>query len=82
MTYPNHIPADVEAKIKELIPEARLARRQHEPTDPKVLASKELTEIFCKLRQDKCPISVIARAADMTYHSVSARIKQGEQESD
>lgn len=69
------IPTPYTTRIEELAPEARLARRQHLPTDPKVVASKELTEIFKKLREDGCSISAMAKAAGMTYHSVAARIK-------
>lgn len=69
------IPVDDLTRIEEIAPEARLARRQHSATDPKVLASKELTAIFKRLRNEGCSISNMAKAADMTYHSVAARIK-------
>lgn len=69
------IPADAEARIAELAPEARLARRQHGPDNSKVLASKELSAIFSALYDQGCSISHMAKAANMTYHSVSARIK-------
>lgn len=69
------IPADDEARIAELAPLARLARRQHSYKDPKVQASKELTLIFKRLREAGCSINNMAKAASMTYHSVSARIK-------
>ena len=71
------IPADDEARIRELAPLARLARRQHGPEDIKVQASKELSLLFKLLYEEKgCSIANIAAAADMTYHSVSARIKK------
>lgn len=69
------IPAPYLTRIEELAPEARLARRQHGPTDPKVVASKELTTLFKHLREEGYAISSMASAADMTYHSVAARIK-------
>lgn len=80
MTHSAPIPPDAAMKIKMLAPEARLARRQHQENDPKVEASKELTDIFCQLRKEGCTISEIAKAAEMTYHSVSARVKRGENE--
>ena len=69
------ISSDDRLRIEQLAPDARLARRQHSHTSPKVQASKELTEIFKRLRQDGCSISDMGKAAGMTYHSVSARIK-------
>ena len=72
------IPSPYVARILELAPEARLARRQHAPEDPKVVASKELTVLFKKLREEGYAISAMANAAQMTYHSVSARIKSSE----
>lgn len=69
------IPPDAEARIQEIAPEARLARRQHGPDSPKVLASKELSAIFASLYDQGCSITHMAKAAGMTYHSVSARIK-------
>lgn len=80
MTRSVPIPPDAVLRIKTLAPQARLARRQHRDNDPKVEASKELTVLFCKLRGEGCTISEIAKAADMTYHSVSARVKRGEKE--
>lgn len=80
MTRSVPIPPDAVVRIKTLAPQARLARRQHRDSDPKVEASKELTVLFCNLRQEGCTISEIAKAAEMTYHSVSARVKRGEKE--
>lgn len=71
------VPPDAAARILEIAPDARLARRQHQPSDPKVLASQELSTIFIALHDQGCSISEIAKAAQMTYHSVSARIKNG-----
>ena len=76
MTRSAPIPPDAAIRISELTPEARLARRQHSVTDPKVAASKELTLLFKELYESGCTIPEIARSAGMTYHSVSARIKQ------
>lgn len=69
------IPADAASRIAELVPQARLARRQHQKNDPKVLASQELTNLFLVLYDDGCTISALAKEAGLTYHSVSARIK-------
>lgn len=69
------LPPDTINKIEELAPKARLARRQHSPEDPKVVASKELTILLKELREEGHSISTLASAASMTYHSVSARIK-------
>lgn len=66
--------ADTE-RIEGLTPLARLARRQHMPDDPKVLASQELTRLFKDLNSQGHSVSMIAKASGMTYHSVSARIK-------
>lgn len=66
---------DILSRIEDLAPKARLARRQHSPEDPKVLASKELTSLLKELREEGHSISTLASAASMTYHSVSARIK-------
>lgn len=71
------LPPDAVDTIQELAPEARKARRQHSESDPKVLASRALTAIFKDLHEDGYAISAIAKAAGMTYHSVSARIKNG-----
>lgn len=69
------IDPDTISKINELTPLARKARRQHIPTDPKVLASKELTRLFKSLLEDGHTISEIAKVAEMAYHSVLARVK-------
>lgn len=69
------IPPEDEARIVEIAPHARLARRQHGSTDPKSQASRELTLIFKRLREMGCSINNMGKAADMTYHSVAARIK-------
>ncbi|TXH09713.1 MAG: hypothetical protein E6R04_07355 [Spirochaetes bacterium] len=74
MTMTTLTPENV-SKIEELAPKARLARRQHGEDDPKVVASKELTALLKELREEGHSISVLASAANMTYHSVSARIK-------
>lgn len=76
MAHSNPIPPDAAVRITELAPEARLARRQHSEDDIKVRSSKELTSLFKKLHNDGCSIPAIAKAAGMTYHSVSARIKK------
>lgn len=75
MTTSPPIPADAVARIAELTPDARLARRQHGPEDPKVLASQELSAIFISLYDQGHSISAIAQASGLTYHSVSARVK-------
>lgn len=70
------VPPDALAKMQELIPEARLARRQHSADDAKVIASAQLTDLFYDLHSNQnCSITEIAKAAGLTYHSVSARIK-------
>lgn len=77
MAHSAPLPVDDEARIKELAPLARKARRQHQPDDPKVLASQELTLLFKLLHKEQhCSIASLAKAADMSYHSVSARIKK------
>ena len=70
------IDPDVVAKINELAPLARKARRQHQPDDPKVVASKELTEIFKSLIDKGHSIPEIAKVAGMAYQSVLARIEK------
>ncbi len=69
------LPLDVVEEIQRLAPLARKARRQHPETDAKVQASRALTALFCAQRDLGFSISQLAEAADMTYHSVSARIK-------
>lgn len=76
MTSSNPIDPDVVARIHELTPDARKARRQHGDTDPKVIASAELTDVFKSLHSEGVSIPSIAKASGMTYHSVSARIKK------
>lgn len=69
------IPADAAARIAELVPEARLARRQHTVDSPKVQASQELTSLFIALYESGVTIPALAEESGLTYHSVAARIK-------
>lgn len=69
------LPSHLTDEILKLAPDARKARRQHGDKDPKVIASRELTTLFKRLFEEGYAISAIAKSADMTYHSVSARIK-------
>lgn len=76
MAYSIPVPKEVVEQIQELVPLARLARRQHTQSDPKVVASRTLSEVFVDLQSRGCSIPTIAKAAGMTYHSVSARIQK------
>ena len=71
---PDPIPPSTVAKIRSLVPEARLARRQHGPLDPKSRASVELTRILKELYAQGWTIAQLSEAANITYHSVRARI--------
>lgn len=62
--------------LNSLTPLARLKRRQHGPTDPHTLASAELTALFKKLNEDDVTITELAKATNLRYHSVRARIKK------
>ena len=69
------IPPDAADRIAELAPIARGARRQHLPTDPRAVASREFTEILKELHEQGCTVRSLAEVADMTYHSIAARIR-------
>lgn len=76
MAYSIPVPKEIAEQIQELVPLARLARRQHKESDPKVVASRTLSKVFIDLQERGCSIPTIAKAAGMTYHSVSARIQK------
>lgn len=70
------ITADEINKISDLIPLARLARRQHGSGSVYVEASEELTAIFKQLHAEGATIKSISEASGLRYHSVRARIKK------
>lgn len=76
MAYSIPVPKEIVEQIQELVPLARLARRQHKENDPKVVASQQLSELFLNLQLRGCSITTISKAAGMTYHSVAARINK------
>ena len=72
------IPPSIQSEIDELLPEARLARRQHSVFDVKAVASARLNDIFAYLVRSKTASTIeISEATGLTYQSVRARVMKG-----
>ena len=71
---PSTIDALTVARIKELVPLAKYARRQHQEDDPKVQASKELNKILSDLYDDGYTYDALSKVCEIKVHSVRARI--------
>lgn len=63
--------------IRDLVPVAKLKRRQHGEDDPHTIASNSLTEILKLLFEEGATLKELSRATGLTYHSVRARVYRG-----
>lgn len=68
--------ADEQAEVSKLAQSARGRRRQHLPTDPKVISSNKLTILLIELYEQGVAISEMAKHAKVTYHSIYARLEE------
>lgn len=64
-------------EIRELVPIAKLKRRQHGENDPHTVASNALTALLKLLFEEGATFKELSRATGLTYHSVRARVYRG-----
>lgn len=60
--------------LRELVPLARLKRRQHSETDKHTVASQQFTELLKSLHEEGATVTELAKATGLKYHSIRARI--------
>lgn len=66
------------SRIKELAPQARLARHQHQEDDAKVIASRELDGLLLELSKEGYTYNVLSDITGIKIHSVRSRVIKAE----